>query len=273
MSFSTMAVNARGVIQLARETVESWRAPDRNVNAATALAGGEDTIVLLHGFAGTPRMMAPMRSFLRRELARPTIDLALGVGFGDIRDMAIRVHADIARQGMRRCDVIGYSLGGLVAVYLAKCLDQGRCIRRVVTLGTPHNGVKFLTQWRWLLARWFRSAQQVREGSAFLEQLLRMPPPAGTAMLSIAGGADSVVPPEAARIDGADCRNLVVPGIDHWQLPVSRRVLRCVKEMLESGGDSWPVPRLEAVAPSGGTMGGLREAARLCFLSAAQRAR
>src|SRR5436189_6014321 len=112
MSFSTVADNARGVLQLARETVESWRAPDRN--AVRAVPSGEDSIVLLHGFAGTPRMLAPMRNYLRRELARPTLDLALGVGFGDIRDMAIRVHADMARQGVRRCDVIGYSLGGLV---------------------------------------------------------------------------------------------------------------------------------------------------------------
>jgi len=147
----TIAQNALGVLQLARETVESWRAPA--FETAGSAAVGEDAIVLLHGFAGTPRMLSPLRTYLRRELERPTIDIALGIGFGDIRDSAIRVHEEMARAGVRRCDVIGYSLGGLVAAYLAKCLDQGHCIRRVVTLGTPHHGVTFLNQWRWILAR------------------------------------------------------------------------------------------------------------------------
>jgi hypothetical protein len=31
----------------------------------------------------------------------------------------------MVESGVSRCDVIGYSLGGLVATYLAKCLDQG----------------------------------------------------------------------------------------------------------------------------------------------------
>ena len=218
-------------------------------------------------------MLSPLRNYLRHELERPTLDLALGVGLGDVRDTAILVHEAMAQHGLRRCDVIGYSLGGLVAAYLAKCLDQGRCIRRVVTLGTPHNGVDFLNQRRWLLARCLRSVQQVRAGSPFLAQLLRVPPPAGMKMLSIAGADDSVAPPETAHLGGAECRNLVVPGIDHWRLPTSRRVFRCVKEMLESADASWPAPHLEAIAPPAPAQSDLRESARLAISSTARRAR
>jgi hypothetical protein len=266
----SFAQNTLGMFQLARETVESWRAPSNSPAVSPRI--GEDAILLLHGFAGTPRMLSPMRTYLQHELERPTLDLALGIGFGDIRDTAIRVHEALSREGVRRCDVVGYSLGGLVAAYLAKCLDQGRCIRRVVTLGTPHRGVAFLSQRRWLLARWFRSAQQVREGSEFLDHLLRLPPPPDTRMLSIAGATDTIVPPEAARLDGPDCRNLIVPGIDHWRLPTSRRVFRCVKEVLDSDQGSWPTPHLEAITPTPRTSSGLAESARLCFASAARRA-
>jgi pimeloyl-ACP methyl ester carboxylesterase len=265
-----IAQNALGVLQLARETVESWRAPVRESELVSC--GNEDAILLLHGFAGSPRMLSPLRNYLQHELARPALGLALGIGFGDIRDTAIRVHEAMEQRGVRRCDVIGYSLGGLVAAYLAKCLDQGRCIRRVVTLGTPHRGATFLTDWRWLPARWFRSAQQVRAGSRFLAELSRMPTPAGTSMLSIAGAEDSIVPPVTAHLGGADCRNLVVPGVDHWRLPTSRRVFRCVKEMLAGADASWPAPRLEAIAPPTGGPTGFRESARLCFASAARRA-
>jgi pimeloyl-ACP methyl ester carboxylesterase len=187
-----------------------------------------------------------MRNYLRRELARPALDLVLGVGFGDIRDVAIRVHRELVEQRVRRCDVIGYSMGGLVAAYLVKCLDQGRCIRRVVTIGTPHRGVPCLSEWWWSLVRWARSAHQMRAGSEFLDQLLRIPPPTGTSILSVAGSVDTIVPPDAAYLEGAGYRNLVVPGLDHWTLPTSRRVFRCVKEVLESERGQLPPPQLAA---------------------------
>jgi len=134
--------------------------------------------------------------------------------------------------------------GGLVAAYLLKCLDQGRCIRRVVTLGTPYQGVPFLNAWWWQLARWFRSAQQMRAGSAFLDHLGRIPLPAGTSILSIAGNDDTIVPPNMAHLEGPGYRSLVVPGLDHWTLPTSRRVFRCVKEVLQSTRGQWPPLRL-----------------------------
>jgi hypothetical protein len=236
--------NALGALQLARETLENWRAASNEVVWRPCAA--DDSVLLLHGLAGTPRLLQPLRNYLRRELARPALDLALGVGFGDIRDTAMRVHRELVDQGVRRCDIVGYSMGGLVAAYLLKCLDHGRCIRRVVTLGAPHRGVPFLSDWWWLLARWARSANQMRAGSSFLHQLQRIPAPDGTSMLSISGADDTVVPPAAAHLEGEGCRNLVVPGLDHWTLPTSRRVFRCVKEVLHSERGTFPRPKLAA---------------------------
>jgi pimeloyl-ACP methyl ester carboxylesterase len=243
----SLGLNARGALQLAKETVESWRAPCAQVVWKGCADG--DSILLLHGLAQTPRMLQPLRSYLSSEMNRPTLDLPLGVGLGDIRDTAIRVHRQLGDQRVRRCDVVGYSLGGLVATYLLKCLDQGRCIRRVITLGTPHRGVPMLADWRRLLTRWWRSGDQMRAGSEFLEQLVRIPPPSGTSILSIAGADDAIVPPSAARVDGRECRNLVVPGLNHWTLPASRRVLRCVKQVLDASAGTWPPPHLERVSP------------------------
>jgi hypothetical protein len=236
-----MSANARGALQLAWETLESWRAAN---NERTWRRCEEDPILLLHGLGGTPRNLHAMRNYLSRELERPALDLALGIGFGDIRDVATRVHRELAEQGVRRCDVVGYSMGGLVAAYLLKCLDQGRCIRHVVTLGTPHRGAPCLSEWWSPLAWWARSAKQMRSGSAFLDQLMRIPPPAGTSLLSIAGANDTLVPPDAANVEGEGCRNLLVPGLDHWTLPASRRVFRCVKEVLHSTSGALPRPQL-----------------------------
>jgi PGAP1-like protein len=244
----SLAVNARGALQLAKETVESWRASGSQV--VWKGCTDADSILLLHGMAQTPRMLKPLRNYLSSEMNRPTFDLPLGVGFGDIRDTAIRVHRELAEQGVRRCDVVGYSLGGLVASYLLKCLDQGRRIRHVITIGTPHRGVPMLTDWRGLLTRWWRSADQMRVGSGFLDQLVRIPTPPCTSILSIAGAGDVIVPPNAARVEGLACRNLVVPGLDHWTLPTSRRVHRCVKQVLDSATGAWPPLHLERAVPA-----------------------
>jgi len=243
MSFSFTA-NARGALQMAIETVESWRAGANEV--VWNVAEEDESILLLHGLAQSPRTLSPLREYLSRELDRPTLDLAVGIGLGDIRDLAIRVHRELEDQGVQQCDMVGYSMGGLVAAYLAKCLDHGRRIRRVITLGTPHRGVPFLADWRGRLARW-RSAEQMRAGSALLDHLLRLPLPDGVRMLSIAGGDDSVVPPDAARLDGAGCRNLVVPGLDHWSLLTSRRTFRCVRDVLADARRDWAPPQLKAV--------------------------
>lgn len=227
-----MAENARVFAAhapvLARLAVESWLAVGQS--AASDEAG--EPVLLLHGFGGTPRMLRPLGRYLRRDLGRPTLDLALGIGLGDIRDLAIGVERLLDTRSVSRCDVVGYSMGGLVAAYLLKCLDHGRRIRSVVTLGTPHGGVPFVSRCPNALARWFRSALQMRSGSPFLDQLCRIAPPSGVRVLSIAGSADALVPPEAARLEGAGCRNLVVPDVDHLRLLTSRRVFRAVGQAL-----------------------------------------
>lgn len=197
--------------------------------------GGEgDPVLLLHGFCGTPPMMRPLARFLRRELGRPVHVAALGLGLDDIRDQALRA-SELIEDRIGRCDVVAYSMGGLVATYLLKCIDQGRAIRRVVTLGTPHGGVPLLSRWPAALPV-LRSLEQLRRDSPLLARLARLPLPPGAHLLSIAGAEDTLVPPGAARPGGSEAsgsrRTLVVPGVDHWSLITSRRVYRCVARSL-----------------------------------------
>jgi len=205
---------------------------DAAVEAEGTLAG-KDGIVLIHGLCGTPRTLRPLRRSLQRSFERPMLEIRLGLGLGDIRDMATRVDDLLVEREIRRCDVVAYSMGGLVAAHLLKCLDQGRRIRRVVTLGTPHQGIALASE-GWLRATGlFRSLAQMRVGSNFLRQLRRIPMPRGTQIVSIAGAADLIVPVESARVAEHGCRNLVIPGIDHWGLLLSRRVFRCAGRALQ----------------------------------------
>jgi pimeloyl-ACP methyl ester carboxylesterase len=219
---------ARSIFRLVRENLSE---PILTPSGADPF-DTDPPVVLLHGFGGTPRMLRPLGRFLRRELGRPTLDLALGVGLGDIRDSAMRVHQLLADRGITRCDIVGYSMGGLVATYLLKCLDHGRSIRQVITLATPHRGVPLVSRWPAAFVHLVRSAGQMTVSSPFLAQLGRVPLPEGIRMLSIAGERDAIVPPDSARLDECGCRNIVAPGVGHAQMLISRGVFRLVAKRL-----------------------------------------
>jgi pimeloyl-ACP methyl ester carboxylesterase len=222
MPLPRIADHARWIVRLVKDNLRE--VPDRP--SAGGAYADETPIVLLHGFGGTPRMLRPLGRFLRRDLGRPTLDLPLGAGFGDIRDSAMSVHRHLVEHGVTRYDVVGYSMGGLVATYLLKCLDHGRSIRQVITLATPHRGVPLVSSWPNAVARLCRSAGQMKFGSPFLAQLGRVPLPDGIRMLSIAGECDVLVPPESARLDEHGCRKAIAPGIGHAEMLLSRRVFR-----------------------------------------------
>ena len=170
---SLTSANARGAFQLARETVESWRAASNEaagVDVPTGIRSSSYTVS-----AGRRACSSRCGTTCART-GRPRSTWRSGSASATSATWRSRVHRELVEQGVRHCDVIGYSMGGLVAAYLLKCSIRALHPARR-HLGTPHRGVPCLSEWRWLLARWARSAQQMRAGSAFLEQLLRMPPP------------------------------------------------------------------------------------------------
>jgi hypothetical protein len=97
-------------------------------------------VVFVHGLLGDPTNFLVLRQFLAgrgvRNFAsfsyRPQIDhqrLALRLGS--------TLEAICTATGARQVDVVGHSLGGLVARYLIEIGAGGR-VRRLVTLGSPY---------------------------------------------------------------------------------------------------------------------------------------
>jgi pimeloyl-ACP methyl ester carboxylesterase len=168
----------------------------------------------------------------------------LGLGFGDLGAAAQRAHDALVAAGAREVDVVGHSLGGLVASYLLKRIDRGRRVRRVITLGAPHAG----TPLAWLgavatlgLARGLR---QMLPGSRFLAELAAEPVPRGSELLAIAGDADAVVPESSALLDtAARQRSQRLANVDHLELVFHRDVLVCVGELLGAADAAPPRAR------------------------------
>jgi len=205
-------------------------------------AGGPlPPVILLHGFGTSSAVTAPLARHLRRELRRPVIRMPLGgrlpIHLADVRKSAARVHAEIERRaaaaGFPYVDVVGHSLGGLVATYLLKALDRGRRVRRVVTLGTPHRGAPAALLGALLFGFFSRAIWQMIPGSPLLRQLAGLPVPAGSEVVAVASDADGLVPVPFARprrMPRLRCAG--VSGLGHVEFLTSPLSFRLVQAVL-----------------------------------------
>jgi hypothetical protein len=194
-------------------------------------------ILLLHGFASTPRMLAPLERSLRH-LGRKVIRVPISPGREDLRKSAREVQRLLEklsrRPGFQYADVVGHSMGGLVATYLLKRLDRGRRIRSVVTLGTPHRGAPVAALGALAIGRISRSVWQMVPGSEFVRGLAALPVPHGSSLISIRGGSDWVVPQSFSQHEPCErTESYTVERCSHIQLLVDRASHALVGRVLE----------------------------------------
>lgn len=195
-------------------------------------------VILLQGFMGTRGVLQPLEKYLRAE-SRDVISLDLGFfNVADIRASASLLDEKIERLMARfskdhdfeKIDLVGHSMGGLIALYYVKKLGGHRLINRVVALGTPFNGT-----WVSLLAMVpfgavSRGLWQMLPKSEFLKELRLHPEQAHqTRMTSISAKYDAICPPKSCRLAGAD--NLTIP-VGHGGLLIDPRVFEVVRDSL-----------------------------------------
>jgi triacylglycerol lipase len=181
-------------------------------------------IVLVQGFCATNVCLRWLESYLERSLERPIVRVRLGgrlaTPFGCIRASA-QIVADaiekLARApGFNHADLVGHSMGGLVATYALKRLDERRRIRRVVTLGTPHRGTPLAFAGALLFGAFSRAIWQMVPGSDFLRELEELPVPPGSELIAVGAGEDAIVPVEFAQVSPAPRhRNATLKSLDH----------------------------------------------------------
>ena len=170
------------------------------------LDGSRAPVVLLHGFGVTSAVLRPLEARIRRSTGRPCLRLRLGcrlpLHLADVRRSARRVERALDRLARRtsfgRVDVVGHSLGGLVATYWLKRIDQGRRIRRVITLGTPHRGTPYAALGVLLLGAISPAVWQMLPGSGLVRELAALPVPEGSELVALGSHDDAVVPASLA---------------------------------------------------------------------------
>lgn len=202
-------------------------------------AGPRPPVLLIHGFLGTRGSMFVLEQRLISD-GFDVISLNLGVvNTRDIRTSALLIHKKVEqiverlasqhpshdRRAMRRIDIVGHSMGGLIGLYYVKRLGGASMVRRLVQLGTPNHGTWMALLGVATLGLWSSSSWQLLPGSPFLSELQTGPLPNQTEVYSICAERDWVCPPDATQIEGA--HTIRVP-LGHASLVVSEEVYRKV---------------------------------------------
>ncbi len=186
-------------------------------------------VLLIHGFLGTRGSMFVLEQRLMED-GFCVVSFNLGaLNMRDIRASAFLIHRKIqsilAQTSVKRIDIVGHSMGGLIGLYFIKRLGGHNRVRRLVMMGSPVRGT-----WAALLGvatvgLFSSSSWQLLPGSEFLKELAAGPLPDDVEYYTIAAERDWVCPLPATQIEGAHA--VTVP-LGHSSLVVSEEVYRKV---------------------------------------------
>jgi pimeloyl-ACP methyl ester carboxylesterase len=146
---------------------------------------------------------------------------------------------DVLRaSGASQVDLVGHSMGGLVAGFYVNALGGHTRVRRLVTLGSPWKGT----------ATWVfggrREARDMAPGSDVVKAAQELKTPT-TAIWS---RSDAMIfPAERAKPDGGDAIELA--NLGHNEMLFSARVFRLVADVLAGGRPHVPLPLEPADTP------------------------
>ncbi|MFJ8858267.1 esterase/lipase family protein [Streptomyces sp. NPDC102451] len=212
--------------------------------------GDRPPVVLLHGFIDNRSVFVLLRRSLSRHGWHHLESLNYSPLTCDIRTAAELLDRHVeeicARTGHREIDIVGHSLGGLIARYYVQRLGGDRRVRTLVTLGTPHGGTAAAP-----LAGAHPIVRQMRSGSDLIAELRRPAPGCRTRFVSFWSELDRVMlPVETACVDhpDLDAVNVRVTGIGHLALPVHPAVASAIRQALESDAAALGAPGAASVA-------------------------
>ncbi|MYT33240.1 MULTISPECIES: alpha/beta fold hydrolase [unclassified Streptomyces] len=193
-------------------------------------------VLLLHGFVDNRSVFVLLRRSLHRHGWRHVEALNYSPLTCDLRRAAEllgrHVEEFCARTGHRRVDIVGHSLGGLIARYYVQRRGGDARVRTLVTLGTPHSGTRVAP-----LMSAHPIVRQMRPDSPVIAELALPAPRCRTRFVAFWSQEDQVmVPATTARIDHPDlmAENVRVIGVGHLALPVNATVAAGVREALTS---------------------------------------
>lgn len=242
-----LALYPTGITQERHTPARPTATPD--AGTARLPAAPSPPIVLLHGFIDNRSVFVLLRRNLTQHGRQRIESLNYSPLTRDIRAAAelLRTHIEevCERTGSPEVDIVGHSLGGLIARYYVQRLGGNLRVRTLVTLGTPHQGTRVVP-----LADAHPIVRQLRPGSDVIEELALPAPGCRTQFFCFWSEMDALMDrPETACIEHPDLivQNIQVMGIGHLALPVHPAVATGIRQALDSER-----PDTAAARPAGG---------------------
>jgi triacylglycerol lipase len=201
----------------------------------------ERPIVVLPGLADNTAIFTE----LKQALPGPLVSFGYSSLTGDVRTAAARLAEQIEElctvARVSTVDLVGHSLGGLIARYYVQRLGGHQRVETTVTIATPHAG----TVTAWLLSP-LPLVRQLRPGSELFEELAKPAPKCTTRFVVFSGTADALIlPARNGRLEHPDLRvhNVVKAGAGHFTLAAHPDVIAEVRALAVPR----PVPRGENI--------------------------
>jgi pimeloyl-ACP methyl ester carboxylesterase len=194
-------------------------------------------VVLVHGFLGTRGTMLPMTRRLRAD-GRVVFTWEHGTfQLASLRrtaqDLVAHLRSLCEELGVERVDIVGFSMGGLVAVHAVKFLAGHKYVRRIVTMGTPFAGTWVGLAGVATIGGLSPSVWQVLPGSRFLSELASAPLPEGVEVRQVHAAGDAFCPSPGPTTGVRPGDYLVLPG-GHSSLVIADNFYRAAHEFLDA---------------------------------------
>ena len=234
----------RGLLRGAFETVAHGYGYARHLLRGNRVAGDfswvENTrpIVLVHGFLGTRGTMMPLtrrfQSDGRVVFTYHHGTFQLGSLASTAEQLSEHIRSIVRSLDIDAVDVVGFSMGGLVALHAIKFTPASRVIRRVVMMGAPLRGTWLALAGVATVGLISPSVWQVMPTSGFLRDLLEAPLPEGIRMRQIHAEQDAFCP-NPGPIPGVDQDRdfIVLPG-GHSSLVIAQPFYARAREFLDA---------------------------------------
>ncbi len=206
--------------------------------------GDGHPVLLLPGFMADEGTLVALKRFLHgRGYEVLTWGLGRNVGLQPRHaDALVQKIRHLHHQTGRRVSLVGWSLGGVFALYGAHQATD--CVRQVITLGSPVSVDEHGSKASPLVKALYRMiAHPMGPGVHAMQPRVKklrqreLPPVPISCLYSI---SDGVVPPQEATIDGdpAHCENIRVAG-SHIGLGFNPMVLSIVADRLAQPAGAW----------------------------------
>lgn len=220
-------------------TIAELTLSGNTVERSSNLKNSNRPVMLLYGFGATRRTLSILEKRLQQD-GYSTFSVNLGGLFNtfntdSIEELAHFVEKKVERLYRKyhfrsRLSIIAHSKGGLISQYYLKKLSGVRRVKKLITLGTPHNG----SVWAFLMsltpvALVMKSIRQMAPRSTLIKTLRQMPFPPGVKVYSIYSKDDTVSPfPSPVLDETRHVKNIEVPGASHSELLIKKSVYHAI---------------------------------------------